>query len=431
MKRLYLALLIAAAVPGCSIAEPFAEVSTQQVRQAVSQDEPATDNEGDVMDSAPEMHTMALGTMSRDEIIAHSKSGMGYSYWWGHARWDPNGVKYAGRCSGSCPGCRHSATGGGPEYGADCSGFTAKVWQVPSATAINKDSHPYSTRDFRYSRTHWDAVARKDMKPGDALVYRNSANTGGHVMIFESWNSAGKGVVYECASCSLGCLHRTRSVASNYIGIRRKSLTDKPPNKKPRGNLDSANAEQIKGWAQDEDVKDKPIEVHIYFDGAAGTANAKGFKVTADKKRDDLCSSIGSCNHGFTFDVPEQFRDGKPHAVYAYGIDSAGGPNTLLVGSPKTIRFDEQPAQCTNDGQCAPGEQCVDGKCEAPQSAGSCFGEGYPCPSGYVCAWNGDGYCCRVPGAGSQACFADSECGDNICAYNGSGFFCVKPVTCK
>ncbi|MBN2360913.1 MAG: hypothetical protein JXR83_15765 [Deltaproteobacteria bacterium] len=110
-----------------------------------------------------------------------------------------------------------------------------------------------------------------------------------------------------------------------------------PVNQPPRGYLDSAGCDAITGWAQDPDVADQPIDVHVYIGGPAGDPAATGFSTRADLARDDLCAAIGSCHHGFELALPGQFHDGAAHPVYAYGIDSAGGSNTLLTGSPKTV----------------------------------------------------------------------------------------------
>ena len=85
---------------------------------------------------------------------------------------------------------------------------------------------------------------------------------------------------------------------------------------------------------------------------------------------------------------------------------------------------------CTNVFECGGGEFCNNGMCEAvPQS---CFVGGGECTGGEVCAWNGDDYCCRPSGQGTQSCTSDGECsGGDVCAWNGTGFFCVAPITCS
>jgi MYXO-CTERM domain-containing protein len=111
-----------------------------------------------------------------------------------------------------------------------------------------------------------------------------------------------------------------------------------PTNKKPTGYLDGANCSRVWGWAQDADAPKKSIDVHLYFGGPAGNAAAKGVPITADIKRDDLCSAIGSCNHGYEVASPLSLHDGKPHPVHAYGIDSGGGANGELSKSPGSLQ---------------------------------------------------------------------------------------------
>ncbi len=110
-----------------------------------------------------------------------------------------------------------------------------------------------------------------------------------------------------------------------------------PPNTPPRGYLDSAACAAVAGWAQDQDAPTTAIDVDVYFNGAAGAAGAEGVRIVAGNARSDLCSAIGSCNHGYSMPVPVGLLDGKSHSVYAYGIDSQGEANTLLTGSPKTV----------------------------------------------------------------------------------------------
>ena len=107
-------------------------------------------------------------------------------------------------------------------------------------------------------------------------------------------------------------------------------------NKPPKGHIDEASCDAIRGWAQDPDAPEKSIDVHLYFGGPAGSG-APGVPLTAKLKRDDLCTAIGSCNHAFDVLPPLSLFDGKPHAVHAYGIDSAGGDNAQLGGSPMSL----------------------------------------------------------------------------------------------
>ena len=102
---------------------------------------------------------------------------------------------------------------------------------------------------------------------------------------------------------------------------------------KPRGSVDYADCTTVSGWVQDQDTPDMTSDVHFYIDGQfAGT-------MTEAAKRDDLCSVIGSCYHGFTWTVPSQFRSSGTHAVSVFGIDTtASGNNAELPHSPKTFQ---------------------------------------------------------------------------------------------
>lgn len=153
----------------------------------------------------------------RDQAVARAKGGVGFSYWWGHGRWIPNGATSStkGTCTGSCPNCSH-----GGSYGADCSGYVAKIWNVPSSnTVMTTDSHPYGTIHFVGSNSQWSTVSRSNVIKGDALVY--NTNGAGHILIYESGDAWGSVWAYEARGCSYGIVHNLRSVTSAYKGIRR------------------------------------------------------------------------------------------------------------------------------------------------------------------------------------------------------------------
>ncbi len=131
-------------------------------------------------------------------------------------------------------------------------------------------------------------------------------------------------------------------VVGNHLAIYANGSGDAPfcPNRRPRGWLDGTGCDAVTGWAQDEDSPDAAIDVHLYFGGPAGASGAVGIVTHADIARDDLCSAIGSCNHGFSMAPLGAFLDGQAHEVWAYGIDGAGGANPALAGSPMTITCD-------------------------------------------------------------------------------------------
>jgi len=156
------------------------------------------------------------GSTARDQAIARAQGGVGFSYWWGHGRWVPNSSSgQAGSCSGSCPSCSHSGS-----YGADCSGFAAKVWEVPSTNSNPAiDSHPYSTETFVNEQHGWHDVSRSSVQKADALTY--NANGAGHIFIYESGDGWGSMWAYEAKGCSYGIVHDLRTASSAYKAIGR------------------------------------------------------------------------------------------------------------------------------------------------------------------------------------------------------------------
>ncbi len=106
----------------------------------------------------------------------------------------------------------------------------------------------------------------------------------------------------------------------------------------PIGYLDNAGCDVIAGWSQDQDIPDMPIDVHVYFNGPAGTPWASAIATHANVHREDLCAAIGSCAHGYYVASPFSLHDGAPHEVYAYAIDNAGEGNPLLGNSPRILQ---------------------------------------------------------------------------------------------
>jgi hypothetical protein len=153
----------------------------------------------------------------RDEAIARAKAAMGFSYWWGHGRFEDGGATSStrGSCSGSCPDCSHSG-----QYGGDCSGLAAKVLDVPSGnTDMSDDTHPYSTADFIQNTNKWSRIDRSAVRKADALVYREGG--AGHIFVYEKGDAWNQMFAYECRGCSSGCTSGYRNASSAYKAIRR------------------------------------------------------------------------------------------------------------------------------------------------------------------------------------------------------------------
>ncbi len=156
--------------------------------------------------------------LSSSAILATAASGVGFSYWWGHGRWQP-GSGDRGACYGSCPSCSHR---GGS--GADCSGFVAKAWRVPEwNNSVSDDAHPYTTWHFENQSDFWRRVSRFSVVPGDVLVQNNSS--GGHMFIYERGDPWGMVWSYESRGCRYPIAHNLRSIPSGYKAIRRNGLS--------------------------------------------------------------------------------------------------------------------------------------------------------------------------------------------------------------
>lgn len=172
----------------------------------------------------------ALRTITVSEIMSRGRSGIGFSYWWGHGRWTGGGPTNPGSCTGSCGNCTHRGANG-----ADCSGFVAKAWRIPDNNALETDMHPYGTSAFKNSRVHWTSVSRANAREGDAFVYNNG--TRGHIVLFQSWTGRGTARIMEAPGCRIKIRSTTKSLGSQYIGIRRKDISGAPAG----GNRDGSN----------------------------------------------------------------------------------------------------------------------------------------------------------------------------------------------
>ena len=181
----------------------------------------------------------------------------------------------------------------------------------------------------------WDRLGSGTPQLFDMIVFPPvSGNAYGHVAVVDHVTN---GAIYVMDDNYVGyqqkasCPHTVSWGA--YGWYRLKSLEDKPPT----GWLDSADCTQIAGWAYDPDTATQAINVDVYLGGAAGSG-APGLHWLANVHRPDLCTAIGSCDHGYIVPTPIGLMDSTPHQVFPYGIDTSGnGDNPLLSGAPKSF----------------------------------------------------------------------------------------------
>jgi hypothetical protein len=103
-----------------------------------------------------------------------------------------------------------------------------------------------------------------------------------------------------------------------------------------RGALEGTDQQGIAfGWAQDLVAPTQSIQVHVYLDGPAGGGGIPIAAVPSKIPRADPAAGP----HGFRFPIPSQYRDGRPHTLYVYGIAASGAhaENVMLSGAPQTF----------------------------------------------------------------------------------------------
>ena len=256
----------------------------------------------------------------------------------------PNGARdYDSACSTYCN--RYSNPAWDP-YRSDCSGFLSYAWGLPAPGRVTGQFSP-----FQNDITH--AIPASELRAGDAV------NNSEHVMLFKAWVTPGSRATFleepGCSSATPYAHELTSDVSINgdsihvswngmtFTAIRLNAIQPPapptPPNAPPKGYLDGAKCAALTGWAQDPDAPTAPLHVNVTFDAAEGKAGAIGpLEVTANVHRADLCSALGSCDHGFTLPLPRGLADGKAHAVFAFASDdSVHGVSTQLTDAPKSI----------------------------------------------------------------------------------------------
>lgn len=177
--------------------------------------------------ASPAVHS-APPEETKESIVCRGTSGVGFSYAWGGECWCANGCQpdlancNPGQCtpnpgSSGCPDCTHTGT-----YGADCSGFVSKAWQVPNPYPVEACDVPrYTASQFTSNHSYWNVVSMNSMQPGDA-----AASSSHVVLIIDYKDSHGQYEVVEAKGCIYGIVRQRRSFSSSYSGARRINLID-------------------------------------------------------------------------------------------------------------------------------------------------------------------------------------------------------------
>lgn len=153
--------------------------------------------------------------LSTDAMALVADSAVGLAYWPGHARWGaPEPLPSVCR-----PGTPDWHRG---QSGSDGAGLVAKAWQVPHASALDQDQHPYGPLQFWLPHALWQAVERALWQHGDALVHPSLVP--GAVQLLDGLDDWGQAAVWRCSDCALGCHHAVVPLGPSWQGRRRHNL---------------------------------------------------------------------------------------------------------------------------------------------------------------------------------------------------------------
>jgi len=392
--------------------------------------------------------------MTRDQIINMATPAVDYSYWWGHGCWRTDGTQH-GSCSGSCPSCTHSGS-----YGADCSGYVAKVWQVPSPSPVETNSHPYSTESFRYSTTHWSQISRDDAQRGDAFVYRNAGNTGGHIVLHDSGDPWGSVWTYEARGCSYGIVHNLRTLSSSYVAIKRDLVDETVTDGTLRGvvfedkgqgtgdmttRIPGATVSISGHGSQTASDPDADWSFTLPPGSYTVSASANGYQDNA-RTCEVAAGTTTWCSIGLFEDecTPNcGLRECGPDPVCGESCGSCTPPETCNALGFCTCTKDCSGRECGPDpvcgescGRCTPPEVCSDeGQCRcAPDCSGRecgpdpiCGVSCGTCPAGSTCT--AAGQCTCLPDCTGRECGPDPVCGES-CGSCPAGERCHEMGIC-
>ncbi|MES2668180.1 MAG: CARDB domain-containing protein [Patescibacteria group bacterium] len=164
----------------------------------------------------------------------------------------------------------------------------------------------------------------------------------------------------------------------------------------PVGNFEAmtCDAGGMLGWAYDADVPNSPIDVHFYIGGTLIGS------VSANQYRGDL-GGYGNQNHGFSWSLPQQYKNGASQTVTAYAIDSNGVFNPVIGSRSVTCSAPPTPTgvtascnaagtQATLSWNASPGATSYQPRFY-PGQEGECSSSGWN-------LWPGDNLTCLAPG---------------------------------
>lgn len=190
-------------------------------------------------------------------------------------------------------------------------------------TTENRDD---INKAFSVTGTHGFAIALpdsvRDNKSHSVYVYGIDTDGGTNLLL------GGGGKTFTCTGT-------TGVTSTNPTAVPVVDTTT------PVGWFDVASCNQLTGWALDPDNATAVVAIHFYKDGPAGKGVLFG-DTTTTVQRDDINTLYKTTGtHGFVYRfnsvLGNPLADNKPHAIYAYAINTNGGTNPALGGSPKSV----------------------------------------------------------------------------------------------
>lgn len=156
---------------------------------------------------------------TRDTIVCRGLAGVGFVYDFGGECWCADGCEPA---LTACPPGKCVDNYKTGKYGADCSGFVSKAWQVPDPHPVEKcNVERYGAKHFAVSSTYWKTVAMNSLLPGDAASKISHV-----VLIAGDKDSKGNYDIVHASSCNVGIVHKRFALSSEYVGARRINLME-------------------------------------------------------------------------------------------------------------------------------------------------------------------------------------------------------------
>ncbi|HAU98978.1 MAG TPA: hypothetical protein DCW55_01975 [Candidatus Pacebacteria bacterium] len=136
----------------------------------------------------------------------------------------------------------------------------------------------------------------------------------------------GLGVIFFLLVLGIGIAFSSGRIS---LDVRQRAATGKSD---PVGWIDLVDQEgNVVGWALDPDLPADSIDIHVYIDGPAGVGTYVG-STTAGRARNDVNEVMKvSGMHGYYYQLPDSFFDGKTHTAFVHGIDLTGNVNQLLL----------------------------------------------------------------------------------------------------